>query len=408
MQRHIGFAILAGLLVFGAAAAAPNVQLTTHNIGDTPLYQRYGENVRDGLVPYADFYTEYPPAALPVFVAATLGERDDYARNSKLLQLVLAAGCLAVMVVALAPAARRPRDLYLAAMLFAVSPLLLGRVTFTRFDFWPSLLAVGTIALAVHGRLRLGSITAAVGTLAKVYPIVIFPLLLIAGGRAKGRRYALECLAAFAAVLVVVLGPLLVVGAGGLRFSLTTQLDRPLQIESLGGSLLLALGKLGIYEPRVELTHGSHNLVGSLPDAVAAATGLLTAVLLAAVWWWFRSSDGKAAALLTAAAAAVAVYVAFGRVLSPQYLIWLLPLAPLARGRRGTAASLLILLALGLTQIWSQGRYGDLVQLGSVSWFVLVRNLVIVAAAALLVVQVAHYGRRGGRKTTNSAAPTNR
>jgi hypothetical protein len=395
MRRHTWLAVLTGLAVYAWSTASPNVQLGSENVGDTPLYQRYGENARDGLVPYADFFMEYPPAALPVFVAPTVGDRDDYARNSKLLQIAFGAGCLVLMVIALVPAARRPHDLYLAALLFAVSPLLLGRVTFARFDFWPSLLAVGAVALAAHGRLRLGSIAVAVGTLAKVFPVVLFPLLFVAA-RERARRYSLECVAAFGAALLVVLGPLAVVGAGGLRFSLTSQLERPLQIESLGGSLLLALGELGLYSPRVELTHSSHNLIGTLPDAVGAVLGLLTVVLLVAVWLWFRSSAGRAPELLTAAAAAVAVFVTFGRVLSPQYLIWLLPLVPLARGRRGTAASLLVLAAVGLTQIWSQGRYTELVELGSISWGVLVRNVALVAATVLLVAQVASY-REGGR-----------
>ena len=55
-------------------------------------------------------------------------------------------------------------------------------------------------------------------------------------------------------------------------------------------------------------------------------------------------------AVLLAAAAAVAALVAFDRVLSPQYLIWLVPFVPLVRGARGFYASWRFFLALGLTQ----------------------------------------------------------
>ena len=48
-------------------------------------------------------------------------------------------------------------------------------------------------------------------------------------------------------------------------------------------------------------------------------------------------------------------------MLSPQFLIWLVPLVPLVRGRRGLAASTLLAGALVLTQLWFPSRYWWLV-----------------------------------------------
>jgi hypothetical protein len=42
-----------------------------HQIVDTPTYEGYGFAIRHGLVPYRDIPVEYPPGALPVFVAPT-------------------------------------------------------------------------------------------------------------------------------------------------------------------------------------------------------------------------------------------------------------------------------------------------------------------------------------------------
>ena len=84
-----------------------------------------------------------------------------------------------------------------------------------------------------------------------------------------------------------------------------------------------------------------------------------------------------------------------GRVLSPQYLIWLIPLVSLARGRRGLAAALLLVFARVATQIRPQDRYGDLVGLEPVSWALLARNLFLVGVALLLILAVAGYARRG-------------
>jgi hypothetical protein len=83
----------------------------------------------------------------------------------------------------------------------------------------------------------------------------------------------------------------------------------------------------------------------------------------------------------------VTAFVAFGKVLSPQFMIWLIPLVPLVRGRRGLTASALLGLALLLTQLWFPFRYWRLVfSLDAGIWFlVLARDLVLVALLAVLV-----------------------
>jgi hypothetical protein len=74
-------------------------------------------------------------------------------------------------------------------------------------------------------------------------------------------------------------------------------------------------------------------------------------------------------------------------VLSPQYLIWLIPLIPLVRGRRGLAAAGLFVAALVLTQLWFPSRYIELVY-GldpRASWLVLARDALLVALLLALV-----------------------
>jgi hypothetical protein len=73
-------------------------------------------------------------------------------------------------------------------------------------------------------------------------------------------------------------------------------------------------------------------------------------------------------------------------VLSPQFLIWLIPLVPLVRGRRGLAASGVLLVALVLTQLWFPYRYWRLAlqQDAISSWLVLARDLVLVLLVVVL------------------------
>jgi hypothetical protein len=82
--------------------------------------------------------------------------------------------------------------------------------------------------------------------------------------------------------------------------------------------------------------------------------------------------------------AAVLAFVAFGKVLSPQYMIWLIPLVPLVRSR---VAQLLLVGALVLTQVEFPGRYWQLATdlKPSIAGVVLARDLVLVALFGLLL-----------------------
>jgi hypothetical protein len=124
-----------------------------------------------------------------------------------------------------------------------------------------------------------------------------------------------------------------------------------------------------------------------LPDTLGAIeSGLLAAALLG-IWTAAALGPAQPERLVRYAAASVTAFVAFGKVLSPQFLIWLIPLVPLVRGRRGLAASALLALALLLTQLWFPFRYWRLVfNPNSGFWFlVLLRDLVLLALLAVLV-----------------------
>ena len=83
-------------------------------------------------------------------------------------------------------------------------------------------------------------------------------------------------------------------------------------------------------------------------------------------------------------------FVALGKVLSPQFLIWLVPLVPLVRGRRGLWASVLLGIAVVLTQLWFPFRYFRLALdfEAGLSWLLLARDLTLVALVAVLLLPV--------------------
>jgi len=267
-------------------------------------------------------------------------------------------------------------------------PLLLGSVILTRFDLWPAALAAGALAALLCGRDRLGLGVLGLATAAKLYPAVLLPIALVWVARRRGPREAALGLGVFAAVIVAIVLPFAILAPGGVVHSLTTQLGRPLQIESLGAAILLAGHQLGLYDPTVVSTHGSQNLSGSLPGALAAVETALQLVAVVAVWLLFARGRPDRERLLVASAAAVVAFIAFGKVLSPQFLIWLLPLVPLVGGSAGIAAGWVFAGALVTTQLWFPHRYWDVVALEPAGWLVLVRDLLLVALLAVLVAAI--------------------
>src|SRR5262249_13751030 len=74
----------------------------------------------------------------------------------------------------------------------------------------------------------------------------------------------------------------------------------------------------------------------------------------AGVWVAFARGTMTRDRLLLASAASVAAFVAFSKVFSPQFMIWLIPLVALAPSV--TAWGLLVA-GLVLTQLWFPDRY---------------------------------------------------
>jgi hypothetical protein len=358
-------------------------------IRDTPEYQAYGEGVVDGQVPYRDFDVEYPPGALPVFVLPAIGSPSEHGYRIRfdLLMLVCGIGALAALAAALGALGAGPVGLLWALGLAAVTPLLLGPVVLTRYDLWPAALAAAALATLCAGRHRFSLALLGLAVAAKVFPAVFAPLFVAHVWRRRGAREAGVALGIGLAVVVAIFAPFVALAPGGVWDSVVRQVSRPLQIESLGSAVLIAAHHLFGLGLHVETSHGSQNLVGALPDAVGAVASALVLAGLVVLWLWFARRPRDRETLVRASAAAVTLFVAFGKVLSPQFMIWLIPLVPLVRGRRGYAAGALFATALLLTQLWFPKRYWNLVFGfgGYESALVLARDVALVALLAVLV-----------------------
>lgn len=383
MRRPAPLLVSLGLLVGGWLLGRALFEIEPR-FSDVPLYREYGERMAGGELPYRDVPIEYPPAALPFFAlpAAVSSGLDGFRLAFELLLLGCAASILALVDAVLRRMGASWRRRTAALSFVALAPLALGRVAWERYDLWPAALAAAGVAALLAGRLRLSAAALGLGAAAKLFPLALLPLLAIVAWRQRGRREALLVTAVALAVLVACWAPFLVSSPRGAIEPVVRQVERPLQIESVGATLLLTAREAAGVSVGVESSYGSTNLGGRRADLVAAGMVALAAACLALIW--LAAARGAPAAGV--ACASLAAVVVFGKVLSPQFLLWLVPLAVLLGGRLGLAVCALLGGALLVTNVVFPERYLELIRLDSGAiWLVAARNALLVGLLVLLL-----------------------
>ena len=399
--------MLTAALLFAFSLYAVQRWIERGALMDVGGYRDYADFIRAGHVPYSHpvrMPLAYPPLALvPWLVASYM--RWSYPTSFNILMGLCGAGCIVLIATALRKVEASAARTWAALLLFGISPLVLGSLFGTRYDLWPTLLALGGLVALVYERPVLSGALLGLGFAAKLWPGVLIPLAIVYLWRRRGERSAAEAVASFVVVAALCFIPFALLEPHGLWASIAGQFNRPLQVESLGAAVLMALEHLGMATHETITSHGAQALTG--PGARAAA-GLSTSAEMFAVIGiliaYARRRTPSTEALLLAAAATVAALVAFDKVLSPQYLIWIVPFVALASGRAGIAAGCFLLLALGLTQTWFPWNYWSLAtgHESPWSWYLLARDLALVAVFAALAAGLVTRGADSGRGRAGS------
>ncbi len=371
-RRVLGAVLAAVIFLFSWSLLDHGYFTHDQQIVDTSVYQDWGNAMRQGQLPYRDIAIVYPPASLPAFlaptyVATTLPQyRTWFAR----LMSICGLACLG-FVLLIRPPLR-------AIAIVALSPILVGQLVLSRFDLWPTALVAGALAALLRDRHRLAWAALAVGVGAKLFPLVLMPLVAVWTARRRGWRELRLAIAIWGAVELATFVPFAVIAPHGLWQSIWSQVSRPIQIESLVASYLTTFSHPHVVNSLGALAISGHGTLAAI------STGVEVACLIALYLGFARGAvdDDR---LMRYCAAAVATFIAFGKVLSPQFLIWLVPLVPLVRGRRGLAATLLLVAAMIDTQYWDNlPRYLAYVNSFANAWLVLARDLMLVAIVAVL------------------------
>ncbi|MGW0998105.1 glycosyltransferase 87 family protein [Streptomyces sp. NPDC002523] len=360
------------------------------------LYFHWYGVLSHGGFPPRETTWQYPPGAGPVLLAPGLVPGLTY--FEAFVALTLATDVL-IMAALVAAGTRPERSLRGAALWTGGLPLLL-HLPLARYDVQVTAFAVISL-LTLRRHPRAGGAFAALGALVKVWPA----LVLLGTPRGRETRAAWAWAVAAGGVALA----LLAMSFNDPLAFLQQQDGRGVQIESLGGTALNLARHAG-WSGRSHYQYGAVELVGPHVETVAALSLALTAGAFGLlVLWRVRARHWSPATPYDAALAAVLLFTVTSRVISPQYMVWLLGLAAVCLTSRHTSqrpVALLVLAASALSSLIFPMYYGDVV---AGTWtgclLTLSRNGLLAAAAVLSFVRLWGAARPPSGRTAATTQP---
>jgi Glycosyltransferase family 87 len=335
--------------------------------------------------PYRDFAIEYPPVMVAAIEVIDGGTFRSTTVRLMWSQLVVDLAIAAVVAWAWG---RRAGIAYLVIGL----PFLLYPFIYLRLDLLSVFLAVLGIALVRRRHQYAGGATLAIACFAKLWPVVLVPMLIV--------RRAWRSLAAFVAVGVAGTAAWVAWGGiGGPMEVLTFRGAKGWEFESTVGALVRSVGGV---TPHIE--RGAWR-VGEVTSLVSGLLVLAMLAGIAAAWFVASRAKPRGTDVLDGLApmAAITVFLVLSPLLSPQFLVWLLPFAAIAavHGERLVTGLAFIVFGLSVALL---ALLPELIHGGTFALVVLmIRNAVLLALLAALTVRLVQSA--GWRRAPAQLAP---
>ncbi|MZD06359.1 DUF2029 domain-containing protein [Streptomyces sp. SID5785] len=335
------------------------------------IYHGWSDVLRTGTFPLDDVTWQYPPAAAVAILSPALLPFLEYASAFFLLAFLADAAVFFMLLYVAERQGKARRGVWV----WVVGLPLLGQTVYARYDVMVTAVAVAAL-LAAARHPRAAGVLTAVGAMLKVWPV----LLLIGTRRGRATREAWGAAALTAAGIA---GVCALAMPGAFAF-LTFQRDRGTEVESLGALVFHVARRFG-WSGTVQLNYGSVEFLGPYVDLVSAlAQGLTVLGFGWLVLWRLRARAWGSATPADAGLVAVLLFTTTSRVISPQYMVWLVGVAAvclLFRESRMTLPVWLVLAASLVTFLEFPVWFGHVVASDTQGLLLmLVRNGLLVAA----------------------------
>ena len=277
---------------------------------DIQLYDWWAGNILDGHFPINDQMWQYPPLAAFIFAAGYAIAPHSYGFVT--LEIIVDFGVL-LMLINASKRITGGRN-FSSVLIWVCAPLIMGPVMLGRFDIFPTAIAIAALVYTTSPA-GSGSL-AAIGTLLKVWPA----LILTGTSRAALIRTSIWY------VLTLVVSGSLVHSLWSDSFGfLTEQKSRGLQIESVG-ALPYMMWNATSSNVTSEFRYGAIEVVAHGTGLVSLLITVIGILLVGSLAWWRLSGRLEDTHPSDVVLTVVLIAIATSRVLSPQYMVWVLGL----------------------------------------------------------------------------------
>ncbi len=291
------------------------------------LYFRYAEQMVSWNMPYSDFDAEYPPLAMVIILIPRLFSFDSFTYQIAFGVMVYVF-LLSGLVWTYRMAERYTDKPGRAADYFIVFTMILLDFVLDRYDVFPMIMLIGSLYFFSKEKYTASWVMLALGTMTKLYPALAAPIYLIYFIKRKQYNQAAKGVGICLAIGIACMVPFLIADPDTMLMFLTYHMDRGLQTEAPVSTVLMLLGNLGVIDVSYIFNYGSDNIYGDIPDAIAKVMMPLMVVCILAVYVLYavKSKEGRDAFadIHFAAFGAVMMFMLVNKVLSSQYLIWII------------------------------------------------------------------------------------
>lgn len=389
-RYFVGYALLVASSLLILSAFRQETQT------DVALYSRVAANLMHGVMPYRDQPLEYPPYAILIFLMPQILNGGGYVFTFMALAFVVD-WFVKLSLLVMSFRESRSLSVFWPLLLYCLAMPFTCNILLQRYDIFPAGICLLTVWLFCTGRYFLSGLILAIGIGVKVYPIIFLaPMFACSLRQGKAGR--------FGGGVTIGLCPLIIAAyfLPWWRFA-EFQARRGLQVESLYASVLW-LGKLlGLWNVKWEFIKAWFEVTGPLATAVLPYTRLVFALTVifsviftswAAGRYCFPNGATRTelpiARLSKLLFVPLLAFVGFNQVLSPQYMIWLMPMAVLASLEQDIMPILICSIATVMTPIIYPslfGDYGDGLSLFETT-ILLIRDLILIVLWVQLIREI--------------------